>query len=292
MNDEVEVVGASYGSVIDSQIMTAKQFPRNEAKFLNNVKLILLDSKVISKSCTYSLKKSGKSIVGPSVYLARLIAQKYQNVRVESKIVSFDDLHVTAEASCIDLENNYAVRSVIKKSIVGNSGRYSNDMATVAGNAAAAIAFRNVVFAVVPQDLVNKCWDTAKKSVTGEVDTEDKLKAQRSKLISGIKSSYSDQKLTDLEICASVGKSSIEHLVPDDLVVIIGYDNSIKEGEMSFDEIFRPHALKQIITDKSESRMLALIESATNEKELMDLKPSLSTNKTREAFDNKLKSFK
>lgn len=281
---------------IDMQISTAKAYPRNLKKAIENAITLVTMNKEIASSCTYSLKK-GKTITGPSVYLARILAREMGNMRVENRVVGFDTTHVTCEAVCFDLEKNFAVRTQIKKSIVGSSGRFSEDMCTITGNAGNAIAYRNAVFAVVSVEVVNKVWEEAKKKVTGDLSDATKLMARRVALFQGFKEMYPTLNLTDEEIAASVDRSSPAHITADDIVTLIGFENSFKAGEMKPDEVFRPQTKKQPVKpnqveDKSEERLVTVINSSKNLPALEKLAKEVNTNAQREAYDKKYAELK
>ena len=282
-------------ALIDMQIATARAYPRDLRRAIENaITLVTLDAET-ADSCFYSLKKGGKNIIGPSVHLAKILAQQMGNMRVENRVVGFDSTHVTVEAVCFDLERNFAIRTQIKKSIVGSSGRYSEDMQVITANAANAIALRNAIFAVVDAGIVKKVFDSAKKKVAGDVSDETKLMARRTTVVNGFKTTYAYMNLTDAEICGAVGKASIDHINADDIVALIGFENAIRNGEMKPDEIFRPSKLQQqkpVVEDKSEERMILLINAAKSVLDLEKLKSKLTTNKTRIAYDEAFKKLK
>ena len=61
--------------------------------------------KETSKSCLYALPRGGKRITGPSVHLARMIAQNWSNLRIESRIVSVEAKQIVSQSICFDLQN-------------------------------------------------------------------------------------------------------------------------------------------------------------------------------------------
>src|SRR5690606_22894062 len=83
---------------IDIQISTAKRYPRNLKRAIENAITIVTMDANIAQECTYSLKKGGKLITGPSVVLAKIVAQQMGNMRVEQRVVGYDATHVTCEA--------------------------------------------------------------------------------------------------------------------------------------------------------------------------------------------------
>jgi predicted Ser/Thr protein kinase len=56
-------------ALIDVQVATAKQYPRNVRRCVENAVTVATLTKEIAESCTYTVPRSKKSIVGPSVHL-------------------------------------------------------------------------------------------------------------------------------------------------------------------------------------------------------------------------------
>jgi hypothetical protein len=240
------------------------------------------------------LKKGGVLITGPSINLAKIIAQQMGNMRIENKVVSYDATHVTCEATCFDLEKNFAIRTQIKRSISGKDGRYSEDMCTIIGNAGNAIALRNAIFAVVDSNIIDKIYSAAKQKITGDVSDEIKLIARRNTIIDGFKDTYKSYNLTDDEIAGSVGKASINHINANDLITLIGFEGSLSAGEITFDSVFRPIAQRfaKPIENKTEERLILLLDSCKTRKELDKFKKDCSSTSSMSHFDKKYKELK
>lgn len=233
---EVSIYEAQDKAIIDTQIATAKRWPRNVSRAINNsIAIITLDVET-AQSCGYSLPRGGKPITGPSVHLAKILAQNWGNMRIEAKVVATDDKHVTSQAVAFDLENNLAIKVEVKRSIVGRSGRYSDDMITVTGNAGNSIALRNAILAVIPKGIVDKCYKSALQKITGDVSDETKLIARRKQVVDGLKDTYS---LTEKEILSAIGKQAINHITPEDIVVLIGVAQAIKDGDTTVEQAFK-----------------------------------------------------
>jgi len=220
---------------IDVQISTAKAFPRNVTRSINNAIAIVTMDRETAATCTYSVPRGGKAITGPSVHLSKILAQVWGNLRVDAKVVAIDAKQVTSEAVCFDLENNLAIKAQVKRSIMTKFGRMSDDMITVTGNAANAIALRNAILSVIPTAIVNKVYGAAKKTITGDVGDKEKLIARRKQVFDGFKDSYS---LTEKQVLVAVGKATLEHVTADDLVVLIGIGQAIKDGDTTVEEAF------------------------------------------------------
>ena len=78
----IEVYQSYEKAAIDVQVATAKQHPRNIKRAVDNSIAIVTMDKETAETCTYSLPRGGKKINGPSVHLARIIAQNWQNLRL------------------------------------------------------------------------------------------------------------------------------------------------------------------------------------------------------------------
>ena len=170
MSSEIMVV-SSERTEIDMQIATAKQWPRIVKNSINRVIEMVLDDDDLALSCSYTIPRGGKTLSGPSVRLAELVASSWGNLRVKYEIVSITNDTITARGMAHDLESNFAASVDVQRSIMGSKGRFSQDMIIVTGNAAGAIALRNAIFKVVPRSHINKIEAAAKKSIS-----EDKSK--------------------------------------------------------------------------------------------------------------------
>lgn len=233
---EVSIYEAQDKAMIDMQIATAKRYPRNVHRAINNsIAIITLDAET-AKTCHYSVPRGGKSVSGPSVHLAKILAQNWGNMRIEAKVVATDDKHVTSQAVAFDLESNLAIKVEVKRSIVGKFGRYTDDMITVTGNAGNSIALRNAVLAVIPKGVVDKCYNTAKAMITGDISDETKMIARRKQVVDGLKDTYN---VSEKEILAAIGKQSVNHINSDDIIVLIGIGQAIKDGDTTVEQAFK-----------------------------------------------------
>lgn len=248
-------------AMVDMQIATAKSYPRNIKQAIDNAVAVVVADVETAETCTYALvrkDKNGKvkNITGPSVHLAKIIAQFWGNMRIQAKVVDIDAKHITSQGMAWDLESNLAIQIEVKRSIVGKKGRYSEDMVTMTGNGGNSIALRNAVFGVVPRGLVDRVHRAAKAKITGDVSDEAKLLARRKQVVDGLRDTYS---VTEAEILAVVGRAAISHITPDDIVILIGIGTSIKDGDTTADQAFR--GKKEIPPEIDPTALLALYES-------------------------------
>jgi hypothetical protein len=109
-------------------------------------------------------------------------------------------------------------------------------MITVTGNAANSIALRNAVLSVVPKAIVDKVYNAAKATITGDLSDKTKLIGKRKLVFDGLKDTYG---LTEKEILSAIGKAAIDHVTPDDILVLIGIGQAIKDGDTTVEQAFK-----------------------------------------------------
>ena len=192
--------------------------------------------KETAETCNYSVPRAGKEISGASVYLARIIVQQYTNLRVESRVTGADRTQVHAESVCFDLQNNTAVKSTTSRPITyKGGGRYNEDLIVLHGKVAAAIAFRNAVFDVVPKSVVNKVYNAAINLITGDLSTEEKLIKRRIAAIDTFKDDYG---VLEKELLTYLGINTINQIKKDEIIRMLGMFNSLKSGEYTVEGMF------------------------------------------------------
>lgn len=222
---------------IDIQVSTAHAYPRNIQRCINNSKAIACLTKETAQTCGYALPRGGKPITGPSVHLAKLIAQNYGNLRAEAKVVSITDTQVISRGTAWDLENNYAVAFEVRRSIIGRNGRFSDDMITVTGNAANAIAYRNAVFAIVPKGITDAVYNAAQRKITGDLSDEDKLIARRSAAIKFFNDEYDIKEDEVVKLC---GKQTVNQIRANEIALLLGIQQSLKDGDTTVEDLMNP----------------------------------------------------
>lgn len=234
---------------LDVQITTAKQYPRNVRKAIDNsIVLVTMDIET-AQTCTYSLPRGGKTITGASVHLAKILAQNWGNMRVEAKVVDIGGKVITSQAIAFDLENNLAIKVEVKRSICDRYGkRFSDDMIVVTGNACNAIAMRNAILSVIPRAVVDKVYAEAKKTITGDISDKTKLMAKRKQVMDGFRDVYG---VSEAEVLKVINKASVEHIDADVLMELIGLAQAIKDGDTSVEETFRSKKEKTNATANS-----------------------------------------
>lgn len=224
---------------VDSQVATAKQYPRDLMRSVNNsIAMATMDYNT-AQSCGYALPRGGKPITGPSVHLAKLIVSNWGNMRAEAKVVQITDKQVISRGTCWDLENNVATAFEVRRSIVGKGGkRFSDDMITVTGNAANAIAYRNAVFSVIPKAITDKVYQAAQRFITGDLSDEEKIISRRKKCIDFFKDEYG---ITEEEVVMLCGKQTVNQIKADQIALLLGITQSLKDGDTTVEELMKPY---------------------------------------------------
>lgn len=224
---------------IDMQISTAKAFPRSIKTFLEKAESIATVSEEVAASCNYALPRGGKTLEGPTVRLAEIVCSTYGNIRSGARVIANDGKTVTAQGVCHDLETNNCVTVEVKRRITDKLGRtFNEDMQTVTGNAACAIAFRNAVFKVIPSALVAEVYEKTKEVARGTAET---LPERRDKAIKYFK----DLGVTEKQILEVLELRKIEDIDLDKLSILRGMVTLIKNGESTVKELFEAEAYKE-----------------------------------------------
>ena len=223
---------------VDSQVATAKQYPRSIKRCVDNSIVMATMDADTAQSCGYALTRGGKPITGPSVHLAKIIVSNWGNMRTEAKVVQITDKQIISRGTCWDLEANVASAFEVRRSIIGKNGqRFSDDMITVTGNAANSIAYRNAVFAVVPKAVVEKVYKAAQKFITGDLSDEEKLIKRRKGAIDFLNDEYGITEEETIKLC---GKQTINQIKANEISLLLGIVQSLKDGDTTVDELMKP----------------------------------------------------
>ena len=223
---------------VDVQVATAKQFPRNVTRAIQNSIVMATIDPETAQMMRYALPRGGKPITGPSVHLAKLIVSNWGNIRAEAKVVQITDSQVVSRGTCWDLENNVATAIEVRRNIKGKGGqRFSDDMITVVGNAANSIAFRNAVFSVIPKAVSDKVYRAAQECITGDLSDEAKLLQKRTNCLKFFNDEYG---ITEEEVIKLCGKQTVNQIKADEIALMLGIYQSLKDGDTTVEEVMEP----------------------------------------------------
>lgn len=240
---QAEMLAGITRSEIDIQIATAKQYPRDINRVLNTIATYATMDKETAEDCFYVLRRKDANgndnvIEGLSIRMAEIIAGAWGNLRVQTRIIGNDGRKITAQAVCHDLETNFAVCKTVDRRITTKSGKtYSEDMQVVTGNAAASIAFRNAVLAVIPKAVTKRVINEVKKVALGQsIDLEQ----SRQNVIQY----FAKLGVKQEQLFLYLGVNSVQEIDKQKIFELRATANAIKEGTTSVEECFVKPALE------------------------------------------------
>lgn len=237
---DTATVSAIVRAEIDTQVSTAKQYPRSLKKVISNITTLATLDETTAEECLYALVRKGggdsgnKPIEGPSIRLAEIAAQCYGNCRIDARVVSVNRQEKYVEAVGIfhDLESNMASSATVRRRISTKNGRvFSDDMIVVTGNAACAIAKRNAILAGIPKGVYRQAYLAAREIVAGNVSS---LTANRDKAIKA----FAAYGVTKDQILETLGVESEADIKVDHIATLRGMFATIKNGESTVEEMF------------------------------------------------------
>jgi hypothetical protein len=223
-------------SELESQLDAAHRYPRSIAHFLKEAETMCTISEEVAGSCMYAVPRGegGKTITGPSVRLAEIVASAYGNLQIATRILDPTDTEAIAQGAAWDVEKNIRITIEVRRRIVDKHGRrYSGDMVNVTGAAAASIALRNAVFRVVPRAYVDTLYAKARAVAVGEAAT---LAARREKQLAWINRCG----VTTDRVLAALGRKGVEDVTLEDMETLVGLASSIRSHQLAVDEAFPP----------------------------------------------------
>ena len=219
-------------ATIDSQVATAKAFPRSVSRFTKSLRDMVLLNADVAEACIFALPRAGKTIEGASIRFAEMAISAWGNCRVSSRVVAVDEMTVTAQGVFHDLESNSATSDEVRRGILNKSGkRYNADMIVVTGRAASAIARRNAALAGVPRAFWEPIYMEARRVVAGDSQT---LANRRAEAMGYLQKFGVTQEM----VFATLGVTGIEDVTLDHLVSLRAAARAIREGEATVEEAF------------------------------------------------------
>lgn len=224
---------------IDQQIATARKWPRSIDNAIKTITQLATYDPETAQECIYALPRgkgaNAKTIEGPSIRLAELIAQQWGNNRCDARVVHVDrkEKYIEAEGVYHDLETNTAVRSKVRRRISDSRGNlYNDDMIIVTGNAACSIALRNAILRGVPKPIWRRAYEKAVGVVRGDERT---LQARRGQLLD----SFEVLGVTAAQVYAIAGVAGPHDVGLDQIVYLAGVYSAIKNNEVTVEDLLQ-----------------------------------------------------
>lgn len=220
---------------IDTQISTARAYPRKVGDALTTMIGMATMNPVIAEDCIYSVPRGGKQIRGPSIRFAEIARSAWGNSRDGARVVHVDRLEkfVECEAMYHDLQSNIATTSTVRRKIELKRGRTTidDDMTQLAGAAGMSIARRNAILGGIPRFVWQQAVDAAEKAIRGDQKT---LVERRDRAIAY----FAKANISIERLLKAIGKPTAEDMDLDDLATMTGWRTAIQHGDSTLDEIF------------------------------------------------------
>lgn len=236
---------------IQSQIIVAKRFPRNEIQcFQAATKAFERPS--LAESACYRFPRGGSQIEGPSVDLAREVARLWKNIRYGLRIVEMtrDPLqecdvckikgfaHDMEANNSVEVEDTFKVLIQRKNKQTGKTEWVKPDERDFRElvNRRGAICVRNALLQILPPDVVNEvikiAKDTLRKAAAGELE-QNREDAIRRLAIGFDRLGVTVQMLED-KLGHSLSSTTAEELAEMRQVW-----KSISDGQLKREEVFQ-----------------------------------------------------
>ncbi|MBU6247116.1 MAG: hypothetical protein KGN77_05115 [Xanthomonadaceae bacterium] len=220
----------------DVAVATAHRYPRSLTRFRTQALTMATIDAEVAASCYYRLSRQGrdgaKTIEGPSVRFAEIVANAYGNLKFGARIIEIGEKEVVAQGVCHDLEANVSTSTEVRRRITTKNGsRFGDDMIAVTCNAACSLALRNAIFKAVPFALAKPIYEQAKRVAVGDAKT---LAERRSKCLAAFTAIGIEPK----RIFAKLGIAGSDEITLAHVEDLIGTHTAIKDGELDPDTEF------------------------------------------------------
>jgi len=218
---------------IDTQIQTAKRFPRSIRRFVEEATGMVTLSEKIAGECFYALPRDGKTIEGPSARFAEVIVSAWGNSRSGARVIDDSGDFIVAQGVMHDLERNVAITYEVRRRITDRNGkRFKPDMIGVTANAACSIALRNAILKGIPKAFWSDMYDAARKTAIGDIKT---LSSKRVEALAHFQKMGVDEKT----VCFTLGVQGKEDIGLEELTTLRGLATAIKDGDTTIDQAFQ-----------------------------------------------------
>lgn len=217
---------------IDTQIATAKQYPRSLTQFVKDATEMVTLSQEVAESCNYGLPRAGKVIEGPSVRFAELILGAWGNASAGARVVHEDSRFITAQGICRDMQRNVTITMEVKRRVTDSKGKtYKDDMIGVTGNAASSIALRNAILRLVPKAFWEGPYLASRKTALGD---SLPMANRRANALAAMQKFGATPEM----IFAKLEIKGEEDLTIEHLSLLSACRNSIKDGAATVEDLF------------------------------------------------------
>lgn len=220
---------------VKGKLSVAKMFPRNEALAYQKV-INACSRKAFAETATYAFPRGGKTVSGPSIRLAEVMAAAWGNIDYGMRELSRKDGVSEMEAYAWDLETNaisaqrFTVNHIRDKSEGGAKVSSERDIYELTANQASR-RMRERIFAVIPADLIEAALRQCAQTIAG--NSNEPIADRVRKMIGA----FNKFGVTAQMLEKRLGRK-LDAMLPDDIAEYTGIYNSIKDGLSSAGDWF------------------------------------------------------
>lgn len=240
---------------VQAAIVSAKQCPRDEVAAMNRI-LSACGRPSLANLAVYQFTRGG-DVSGPSIHLAKIIANAWGNIDYNWRILNESETHALVQAVAWDLETNVRAHrtfTVAFKRTTRKSGQTveiplteDRDRYECLANAAAR-RLRAAILDVIPADVVQAAMEQVQATQEAEQKREGDLAARIATMIK----KFADLGVDRATLEAFAGRK-LEAITPALFARLGQAYKSIAEGVQSVDDIFGSTRARMTSKDPKEA---------------------------------------
>lgn len=254
---------------IQSMMVMAKQFPRDEMRAIENIKRAC-QRPTLAQKATYTYSKGGSDVSGPSIHLAKAIMKCWGNAlagirELEQRVNSQGQTESLVETFALDLETNYKEIKQFSVPHVRNTrkGTYRIEDAREIYELVANMGARReraCILSVIPQDIVDIAVEECQRTLEQNFQvTDESIKAWLDAFAKiGVTKAQIEKRLQR--------RANAESLTPANLVNLQGIYNSLRDGMSTPAEWFEPEETAAPAVNASGNAKAAAVLNGKKEK--------------------------
>jgi hypothetical protein len=225
---------------IESAIIIAKRFPRNESEAFQEL-MKACSRPSFAEDATYSFPRGDKEVSGPSVNLAREAGRIFGNIRFGLYIVRDDDESVLIRGWAWDIQRNTRVehednfKKLIQRKVKGGKPGETvwlipdeRDLRELI-NRRGAILVRNALLQIMPKDLIEDALYQCSKTLEGAAGQDPE--GERKRLLVDFMALHVTVEMLEKKLGHPFAQSSAKELAE-----LRGMCKSIQDGHTSWSE--------------------------------------------------------
>jgi hypothetical protein len=216
---------------VQAALIIAKRFPRDELEAQNKI-MIACKRYSLAESALYSFPRGGQKVVGESIRLAEVLAQKWGNIQYGFRELEHGDGQSLVEAFAWDQETNARQNRVftVYHKIQLKNGSFKNltdprDIYEQMANQAQR-RVRACILAIIPPDITEAAANECRRTLVSGKDKSEPLVDRIKRVVNffaelGVSKELLEKKLGH----------QIDAMVPEEIADLQQIYNSMKDGQ-------------------------------------------------------------